>query len=198
MECEVDALLALRAQVNKQLGEAGVKLSVNDFIVKAAALALRKVPAVNASWMGDFVRVYHNVDVNVAVQTPGGLMVPFVADADSKGLAAISAEVKGLAARAKAGKLQPAEFMGGTFTISNLGMYGVRQFAAIVNPPQAAILAVGASSPKVVKAADGGYKEVQSMLVTLSCDHRVVDGAVGAEWLQAFKGLVEAPLTMMV
>ncbi|KAI8465211.1 MAG: dihydrolipoamide acetyltransferase [Monoraphidium minutum] len=198
MEVEVDALMALRGQVNKQLGADGVKLSVNDFIVKAAALALRKVPAMNSSWMGDFVRTYHNVDINVAVQTPGGLMVPFVADADAKGLAAISAEVRALAAKAKAGKLQPSEFMGGTFTISNLGMFGIRQFAAIVNPPQAAILAVGAAAPKLARGPGGELKEVQSMFVTLSCDHRVVDGAVGAEWLQAFKGHVESPLTMMV
>jgi len=236
MEVSVDALSALRAQVNEGLAAAAAadaaggrggapaggaggaqkaaKLSVNDFIVKAAALACKRVPEVNASWMGDFVRRYHRVDVNVAVMTPAGLMVPFVAGAEAKGVAAIGAEVRDLAARAKAGALRPAEFVGGTFTVSNLGMYGIKQFAAIVNPPQAAILAVGAALPKVVRAAaaggaagaaggggggsNGGWRESQVVLATLSCDHRVVDGAVGAEWLRAFKHYIENPLTMLV
>lgn len=152
----------------------------------------------NASWQGDFIRQYHNIDINVAVQTPIGLMVPFVRDADAKGLTAISSEVRSLAAKAKDGKLAPAEFMGGTFTISNLGMFGVKQFAAIVNPPQAAILAVGGTDKKVVLNKAGGYGEVSVLLATLSCDHRVVDGAVGAEWLQAFKGYIENPLSMLI
>jgi pyruvate dehydrogenase E2 component (dihydrolipoamide acetyltransferase) len=209
MEVGMDALTALRAQVNDGLAaaaeggsggdkkSAAPKLSVNDFIVKAAALACKRVPEVNASWMGDFVRRYHRVDVNVAVMTPAGLMVPFVAGAEAKGVAAIGAEVRSLAAKAKAGALAPSEFMGGTFTVSNLGMYGIKQFAAIVNPPQAAILAVGAALPKVVRAGDS-WREAHVMLATLSCDHRVVDGAVGAEWLRAFKHYVENPLTMLV
>jgi pyruvate dehydrogenase E2 component (dihydrolipoamide acetyltransferase) len=230
MEVGMDALTALRAQANEGLvaeavaaaaggdkaaaaaaAKAAPKLSVNDFIVKAAALACKRVPEVNASWMGDHVRRFHRVDVNVAVMTPAGLMVPFVAGAEKKGVAAIGREVRSLAARAKAGALSPAEFMGGTFTVSNLGMYGIKQFAAIVNPPQAAILAVGAALPKVVRAAAGGgggggggaggegaWREAHVMLATLSCDHRVVDGAVGAEWLRAFKHYVENPLTMLV
>eukprot|EP00878_Enallax_costatus_P023706 GHUV01025240.1.p1 GENE.GHUV01025240.1~~GHUV01025240.1.p1 ORF type:complete len:198 (+),score=65.23 GHUV01025240.1:581-1174(+) len=197
MECEIDNLMQAREQLNVSLAGTA-KLSVNDFIVKAAALTCRKVPAVNASWMGDFVRQYHNVDVNVAVNSPAGLMVPFVRNADKKGLLDISNEVKSLAGKAKEGKLQPHEFVGGTFTISNLGMYGIKQFAAIVNPPQAAILAVGAVQPKVVLDDEEGYTEVKVMNVTLSCDHRVVDGAVGAEWLKAFKQYIENPLLMMV
>eukprot|EP00775_Hariotina_reticulata_P012800 gene12800-12928_t len=197
MECQLDQLLQARTALNASLA-GSAKLSVNDFIVKAAALACKKVPAVNASWMGDFIRQYNNVDVNVAVASPAGLMVPFVRDADRKGLLAISEEVKGLAAKAKEGRLQPQEFLGGTFTISNLGMFGIKQFAAIVNPPQAAILAVGAALPKVVEVAEDEFAEVQVMNVTLSCDHRVVDGAVGAEWLKAFKQYIENPLLMMI
>ncbi|KAF8068297.1 pdhC [Scenedesmus sp. PABB004] len=193
MECELDALLAARESLNVALAGRG-KLSVNDFIVKAAALACRAVPAVNASWRGDVIRQFHNVDVNVAVASPAGLMVPFVRDADTKGLLAISQEVKALAAKAKEGRLSPAEFMGGTFTISNLGMFGVKQFAAIVNPPQAAILAVGAALPKVVSVGPDEFAEATVMHVTLSCDHRVIDGAVGAEWLKAFKQLIENPV----
>lgn len=198
-EVAVDSLLALREQVNASLAAAGAgKLSVNDFIIKAAALALKKVPAINSSWRGDVIREYSNVDINVAVQTPIGLMVPFVKDADKKSLLTISTEVKELAAKAKEGKLKPEEFTGGTFTISNLGMFGVKQFCAIVNPPQAAILAVGGSQSKVVKTADGKFVTAQTLNVTLSLDHRVVDGALGAQWLQAFKAYVESPLTMVV
>eukprot|EP00879_Flechtneria_rotunda_P008549 GHRR01008956.1.p1 GENE.GHRR01008956.1~~GHRR01008956.1.p1 ORF type:complete len:567 (+),score=255.19 GHRR01008956.1:268-1968(+) len=196
-ECELDRLLEAREALNVSLAGTA-KLSVNDFIVKAAALSCKKVPAVNASWMGDFIRQYHNIDINVAVASPAGLMVPFVPGADRKGLLAISEEVKALAGKAKQGKLQPHEFMGGTFTISNLGMYGIKQFAAIVNPPQAAILAVGAALPKVLEVEEGEFAEVQVMNVTLSCDHRVVDGAVGAEWMKAFKQYIENPLLMMV
>ena len=148
--------------------------------------------------MGDVIRQYHHVDINVAVQTPAGLMVPFVRDADAKGLAAIAGEVKSLAGRAKEGKLAPADFVGGTFTISNLGMFGVKQFCAIVNPPQAAILAVGGTDKKVVATKAGGFAETSVMLCTLSCDHRVIDGAAGAEWLAAFRGFVENPLSMLI
>lgn len=198
MEVNVSQLLKLRAQINESAAAGGTKLSVNDFIIKASALALKKAPGMNASWMGDFIRQYSNVDINVAVQTPVGLMVPFLRDADQKGLTAISSEVKVLAGKAKEGKLQPHEFTGGTFTISNLGMYGIKQFSAIVNPPQAAILAVGGTDKKVVVTKGGEFEEISVMLCTLSCDHRVVDGAIGAEWLQAFKGYVENPLTMLI
>ncbi|CAL8471164.1 g10706 [Coccomyxa elongata] len=198
VDLNADRLLKLRAQLNESLAVSGQKLSVNDFIIKASAMALRKVPEVNASWYPDFIRVYHNIDVSVAVQTPGGLMVPVVRDADVLGLAEISATVKELAQKAKAGKLRPEEFTGGTFSISNLGMYGISEFAAIINPPQAAILAVGATQQKVVAQPGGGFAESAVMSVTMSCDHRVVDGALGAQWLQAFRGYIEDPATMLL
>ena len=156
------------------------------------------MPDVNASWLGDKIRRYSQVDVSVAVQTEAGLMVPILRGADGKGLDAISAEVRALAAKARAGKLVPHDFTGGTFTISNMGMLGVKSFAAIVNPPQAAILAVGASRPEVVQLPGGGFGSVSVMNVTLSCDHRVVDGAIGAAWLAAFKQRIEAPMTMLL
>jgi pyruvate dehydrogenase E2 component (dihydrolipoamide acetyltransferase) len=195
LDVRMDALLAARAALNAG-GER--KLSLNDLIIKAAALACKAVPDVNAAWLGDKIRRYAAVDVSVAVQTDAGLMVPIVRSADAKGLDAISAEVRALAAKARAGKLAPADFTGGTFTISNMGMLGVKSFAAIVNPPQAAILAVGATRAEVVALPAGGYASVSVMNVTLSCDHRVVDGAVGAAWLAAFKGRIEAPLTMLL
>ncbi|KAK9806151.1 hypothetical protein WJX72_003310 [[Myrmecia] bisecta] len=200
VDCRVDKLLALRGQLNEALlaSKADGKISVNDFIIKASALALRKVPGVNASWFPDFIRVYHNVDISVAVQAPQGLMVPVLRDADARGLAEISKGVKELATKAKEGKLKPDEFTGGTFTISNLGMYGVTNFAAIINPPQAAILAVGAAGKRVVATSTGGFEEASVMSVTMSCDHRVVDGAMGAQWLQAFRGYIEDPVTMML
>ncbi|GLI66343.1 hypothetical protein VaNZ11_010121 [Volvox africanus] len=203
MECRVDEMLKLRERINA-LNSAGQKsgiggaapipkLSVNDFIIKAAAKALKEVPGVNASWFPDFIRQYNNVDISVAVQTPTGLQVPIVKNADLKSLGAISAEIRALAAKAKEGKLLPEDYVGGTFTVSNLGMYGIKQFAAIINPPQAAIMAVGATMP-VVALVNGVAKEVPTVLVTLSCDHRVVDGAMGAEWLAAFKAQIENPL----
>ncbi|PSC68851.1 Dihydrolipoyllysine-residue acetyltransferase component of pyruvate dehydrogenase mitochondrial [Micractinium conductrix] len=199
VSARVDALQRFRQQLNETLAAGGGgKLSLNDFVIKASALALRKVPEANASWFPEYIRQYHNVDCSVAVQTPLGLMVPIVKDADRKGLAAIAAEVKELAGRAKEGKLRPEEFTGGTFTISNLGMYGVSQFAAIVNPPQACILAVGTTEPRVVPAAAGGFEEASYLTCTLSCDHRVIDGAVGAQWLQAFRGYLENPATMLL
>ena len=198
-EVNVDALLKMRAELNGRaaLTGDGVKLSVNDFIVKAAALACRKVPDANSSWMDNAIRRYNYVDMSIAVSTDTGLITPVVKDADIKGLSAISAETKELANRARQNKLQPSEYQGGTFTISNLGMFGVTQFAAIINPPQAAILAIGGAAGKVVKVG-AEFKEVQVMNVTLSCDHRVVDGAVGAQWLQAFKGYIENPVTMLL
>jgi len=201
-ECIVDKLLKIRADLNAK-GEGKYKLSVNDFIVKAAALSLRKKPIANSAWMGDFIRRYHNVDINVAVSTDDGLFTPIVFDADKKGLISISQNVKDLATKAKEKKLQPSEFQGGTFTISNLGMYGIKQFAAVINPPQACILAVGGTEKKVIpneSKAPGAepYSVASVMAVTLSCDHRVVDGAVGAEWLQVFKDLIEDPVKMLL
>mmetsp|Transcript_39018 Transcript_39018/g.98816 ORF Transcript_39018/g.98816 Transcript_39018/m.98816 type:complete len:240 (-) Transcript_39018:860-1579(-) len=198
VDCKVDNMMSLRSQLNKSLEAQGIKISVNDFVIKAAAAALMAVPEVNASWQGDFIRQYKSVDMSVAVQTDVGLMVPIVKDADRKGLAAISADVQRLAAKAKEGKLAPAEFMGGTFTISNLGMFGIKSFSAIINPPQACILAIGGADKKVMMGSDGQFKEETVVNVTLSCDHRVVDGAVGATWLKAFKGYIENPLTLML
>jgi pyruvate dehydrogenase E2 component (dihydrolipoamide acetyltransferase) len=201
MDCTVDEILALRKRLNERKG-ADYKLSVNDFVIKAAALALKQVPEVNSSWQGTSIRQYNYVDISVAVSTDGGLITPIVKDADIKGFAAISDDVKGLAERARTNKLTPEEYVGGTFTISNLGMYGVSSFSAIINPPQAAILAVGGSKPMVMSRinSDGEkeFVEKQVMSVTLSCDHRVVDGAVGAQWLQRFKGYIEDPLTMLL
>jgi len=201
VSCRIDRLTALRQQLNATLAAmpSGGKLSVNDFVIKASALALRQVPEVNSAWHGDFIRQYHNVDCSVAVQTPSGLMVPIVRGADRKGLAAISSEVRDLATRAKERKLRPEEFTGGTFTVSNLGMFGISQFAAIVNPPQSSILAVGGAEKRVVAGEkDGVFEEGTFMNVTLSCDHRVVDGAAGAQWLQAFKRFIEDPASMLL
>lgn len=198
IDCEIDRLMKLRKDLNAATGATGgPKISVNDFVVKSAALACAAVPEVNAAWMGDFVRQYSDVDISVAVQTDTGLMVPIVFGAHDKSIGEISSEIKALAGKAKEGKLQPHEFQGGTFTISNLGMFGVKQFAAIVNPPQACILAVGGAQ-KVPKLVDGELQEASTVTVTLSCDHRVVDGAVGAQWLQAFKGFMEEPVTIML
>ena len=198
--CRIDTLSALRAKLNESLAATdGGKISMNDFVIKASAMALKKVPEANASWHEDFIRQYNSVNCSVAVQTPAGLMVPVVRNADKKGLAAISADVKSLAQRAREGKLMPDESADGTFTVSNLGMFGVTQFSAIVNPPQACILAVGSAEKKVVPSADGaGFEQGTFVTVTLSCDHRVIDGAVGAQWLQAFKGYIEDPASMLL
>lgn len=201
VEVKVDNLLKLRSELNKKLEEKGVKLSVNDFIIKASAAALKAVPTVNSSWTDEFVRQYKYVDISVAVSTDAGLITPIVVDADKRGLADISSKVKELAGKARSNQLKPQEFQGGTFTISNLGMFGVNQFAAIVNPPQAAILAVGTTVQKVVPALASSEKEfeVANMLtVTLSCDHRVVDGAVGAQWLAEFKKFMEDPTLLLL
>jgi len=193
IDCVIDEIVKVR----KELAETGVKVSVNDFVVKASALALRKVPQANASWTDEAIRLYENVDISVAVATPEGLITPIVRNADKKGLAAISAEVKDLAARAKAKKLKLEEFQGGGFSISNLGMYGIKEFSAIVNPPQVCILAVGAGSERAV-VKNGALAIANVMTCTLSCDHRVVDGAVGAEFLQAFQALIENPIRMLL
>jgi pyruvate dehydrogenase E2 component (dihydrolipoamide acetyltransferase) len=199
IDCEIDELLKLRKQLNAkaEAAKADYKLSVNDFVIRAAALALRKVPGANVSWTDDAVLQHNTVDISVAVAIPGGLITPIVKNADHKGLAAISREMKDLAARAKDGKLRPEEFQGGTFSISNLGMYGIRQFEAVINPPQAAILAVGAGEERAI-VKQGALAIATVMSVTLSSDHRVVDGALAAEWLQAFKGLISDPLTMLL
>ncbi len=197
IDCRIDALLKLRVDLNARAEKDGVKLSVNDLVIKAAAIALRKVPAANASYTDAAIRRYKTVDISVAVAIPDGLITPIVKNADLKGLSQISAEMKDLATRARAGKLKPVEFLGGTFSISNLGLYGIREFAAVINPPQGAILAVGAGEPRPV-VQDGALAIATVMTVTLSVDHRVVDGAVGAEYLAAFKKLVEDPLAMML
>ncbi|MEZ5863193.1 MAG: pyruvate dehydrogenase complex dihydrolipoamide acetyltransferase [Geminicoccaceae bacterium] len=196
VDCELDALLKLRKDLNERPG-ADYKLSVNDLIIKATAIAIRQKPAVNSIWGGDKVYQLTDVDVSVAVAIDGGLITPIIRKADQKGLATISAEMKDLATRAKAGKLKPEEFQGGGFSLSNLGMYGIKDFAAVINPPQACILAVGAGEQRPV-VKNGALAIATVMSVTLSVDHRVVDGALGAEWLQAFKKLVEDPISLML
>lgn len=195
VDCRMDALLALRSQANHG---GAVKLSVNDFIVRAAALALREVPEVNASWHDDDIEYHAGADVSVAVATDGGLVTPIVRDADVKSLSAVSGEIAELAGRAKINRLKPEEFTGGSLTVSNLGMYGISQFAAIINPPQAAILAVGAAERRPVVDDDGQLAAATVMTVTLSADHRVVDGAVGARWLAAFRALIENPVRILL
>ncbi len=196
IDCELDALLELRSRLNARPG-ADYKLSVNDFVIKAVALAIRRKPDVNASFGGDRIYRYRSIDISVAVATPGGLITPIVREADRKGLSTISNEMRDLAARAREGKLKPEEFQGGGFSISNLGMYGIREFAAVINPPQACILAVGAGEKRaVVKNDELAIATV--MTCTLSVDHRVVDGALGAEFLQEFRKLIEDPLALLV
>ncbi len=196
VDCEIDALLALRKDLNAR-GDGEFKLSVNDLVIKAAALALMKVPAANASWAGDGIKYYKTADVAVAVALDGGLITPIVRSAEQKGLSTISAEMKELAGRARDGKLRPEEFQGGTFSVSNLGMYGIKQFEAVINTPQGCILAVGAGEQRPV-VKDGTLGIATVMSCTLSVDHRSVDGAVGAEYMAAFKKLIEDPMTMML
>jgi pyruvate dehydrogenase E2 component (dihydrolipoamide acetyltransferase) len=200
MDIEIDALLKLRAELNAKSpkeGDSAFKLSVNDLVIKAAALTLRRVPKVNASWTDENLVLYDDVDISVAVSIPDGLITPIVRRADQKGLAAISNEMKDLAARAKSGKLKPEEFQGGGFSISNMGMYGVSDFSAIINPPQAAILAVSAGLQRPV-VKDGALAVATVMTCTMSVDHRVVDGALGAEWMAEFKRIMEDPLSLML
>ena len=200
IDCELDALLKLRGELNAKSpkdGAGAYKLSVNDLVIKAAAITLRRMPKVNAAWADDGAVMFEDVDVSVAVSIPDGLITPIVKQADRKGLVAISSEMKDLAARAKSGKLKLEEFQGGSFSISNMGMYGVSQFAAIINPPQAGILAVPAGTQRAV-VKDGALAIATVMTVTLSVDHRIIDGALAAEWLQEFKRIVEDPLQMML
>jgi pyruvate dehydrogenase E2 component (dihydrolipoamide acetyltransferase) len=195
IDCEIDALLKIRTELNAKSD--AYRISVNDFAIRAAALALRQVPAANASWSDEAILLWDTVDIAVAVALDDGLITPIVKMADRKGLAAIASETKDLVARARAGKLKLEEFQGGTFSISNLGMYGVREFAAVINPPHGGILAVGAGEQRPV-AKNGALTVATVMSCTLSCDHRAVDGAVGAQFLAAFKKLVEDPLTMLL
>ena len=200
MDIELDALLDLRAKLNARApkdGPGAYKLSVNDLIIKAAAVTLRRVPGVAASWTEDAILRFNEIDISVAVAIPDGLITPIVRNADTKGLAAISNEMKDLGARAKAGKLKPEEFQGGGFSISNMGMYGVSHFAAIINPPQAGILAVGAGTQRAV--VKGGALAIATVMTCqLSVDHRVIDGSLAAEWMAAFKAIVEDPLSLML
>ncbi|MDA8649747.1 pyruvate dehydrogenase complex dihydrolipoamide acetyltransferase [Alphaproteobacteria bacterium] len=196
VDCVIDNLLEARKALNANAAE-GIKISVNDMIIRAAAMALIAVPEANASWEGENTRRFRHADIAMAVAIDGGLITPIVWAAEQKGLAALSQVTADLAARARDGKLAASEYTGGSFTISNLGMFGVREFAAVINPPHGGILAVGAGEQRPV-VIDGNLAVATVMSVTLSADHRAVDGAVGASWLQAFKGFVENPVTMLL
>ena len=197
IDLEIDGLLAARGKINSLLESQGVKVSVNDIIIKAVAVALKRVPEANASYTPEGIAMHKHADIAVAVAIDGGLITPIVRAAETKGLAQISAEVKDLAARAKAKKLKPEEFQGGTFSVSNLGMFGIKAFASIINEPQGAIMSVGAGEQRAV-VKNGQLAVATVMTVTLTCDHRVVDGAIGARFLAAFKPLIEEPLTLLV
>ena len=198
IECDIDNLFNMRKDLNERGAKDGsYKLSVNDFIIRAAALALKKVPAANASWTDAATLRYHSADISVAVAVKNGLITPIVRNAGGKGLAEISVEMKDLAGRAHEGKLAPEEYQGGTFSISNLGMFGIKEFSAVINPPQGAILAIGAGEQRPI-VKDGALSVATMMTCTLSCDHRVVDGAIGAKLLNEFKGLIEDPITMLL
>jgi pyruvate dehydrogenase E2 component (dihydrolipoamide acetyltransferase) len=197
---EIDALLKLRADLNAKSAKEGpgaFKLSVNDLIIKACAVAVRRHPNVNSTYTEEAIIQYTDVDISIAVAIPDGLITPIIRKADQLGLAAISNAMKDLGARAKTGKLKPEEFQGGGFSISNLGMFGIPEFSAIINPPQSAILAVGAGEPRAV-VKNGAIAIATIMTVTLSCDHRVVDGALGAEFLSTLKSIIEDPLSLML
>jgi pyruvate dehydrogenase E2 component (dihydrolipoamide acetyltransferase) len=201
-DLDIGRLVTMREEANKAAPESNgipaYKLSLNDFIIKAWAAALVRIPAANAVWAQDRILRFKHADIGIAVAIEGGLITPVIRNADVKPVTTISAEMRDLAVRARARKLMPAEYQGGASAISNLGMYDVREFAAIINPPHATILAVGASRRAPVESEDGGVKFISQISVTLSCDHRVVDGALGAELLAAFKGYVEKPVTMLV
>jgi pyruvate dehydrogenase E2 component (dihydrolipoamide acetyltransferase) len=196
-EVRLDALMAFREQLNKGLEARGVKLSVNDFIIKACAIALQAVPDANAVWAGDRILKLKPSDVAVAVAVEGGLFTPVLRDADKKTMSALSAEMKDLATRAKTKKLAPHEYQGGSFAISNLGMMGIENFDAVINPPHGAILAVGAGVKKPVVLADGSLGVATVMSMTLSVDHRVIDGALGAEFLKVVVESLENPISML-
>jgi pyruvate dehydrogenase E2 component (dihydrolipoamide acetyltransferase) len=195
IDCEIDELLRIRKVLND--GDKDLNVSVNDFVIRAAGLALRQVPAANASWSDDAIILWERADIAMAVALEDGLITPIIRGADLKGLKQIAAETKDLAARARAGKLKLEEFQGGTFSISNLGMYGIREFGAVINPPHGGILAVGAGAPRPV-VKNGQLAVATVMSCTLSADHRAVDGAVGAQFLQAFKRLIDEPSRMLL
>jgi pyruvate dehydrogenase E2 component (dihydrolipoamide acetyltransferase) len=202
-DLDAGRLIAMREEANAaaprdKTGQPAFKLSLNDFIIKAWAAALQRIPAANAVWAGDCILRFRNSDIGIAVALDGGLITPVIRNADSKSVTTISAEMRDLADRARQKKLRPNEYRGGSSAISNLGMYGVREFSAIINPPHATILAVGATRRAPVEAEDGSVKFISQMTVTLSCDHRVVDGALGAELLAAFRNFIEKPVTALV
>ncbi|MDY0874392.1 pyruvate dehydrogenase complex dihydrolipoamide acetyltransferase [Dongia rigui] len=200
VDCEIDKLLKLREEVNAASpkdGPGAYKVSVNDFVIKASAVALMQVPTANASWSDDGVKMYKSADISVAVAIPGGLITPILRHADKKRITELSMEMKELAGRAKQGKLKPEDYTGGSFSVSNLGMFGIKSFSAVINPPQACILAVGAGEERAV-VKNGQLTVANVMTCTLSVDHRAVDGAIGAEFLAAFKRLIEQPLAMLV
>ncbi|MGC6440252.1 MAG: pyruvate dehydrogenase complex dihydrolipoamide acetyltransferase [Candidatus Puniceispirillaceae bacterium] len=196
VDCEIDTLLAARKALNEKAPE-GVKISVNDMVIRASAMALKAVPDVNGWFEEEGCRYFDTADICMAVALDGGLITPIIPAVETLGLAEISQKSKDLAKRARDGKLAPEEYTGGGFTISNLGMFGVKEFSAVINPPQGAILAVGAGTQRPV-VKDGQLSIATVMTVTLSCDHRIVDGALGAQWLQAFKGYIEQPVTMLL
>ncbi len=196
IDLELDALLEARTRINAGLEASGVKVSVNDLIIRCAALALKRVPMANASYTPQGIAVHHHADIAVAVAIDGGLITPIIRAAETKGLAQIATEMKDLAARARARKLKPEEFQGGTFSISNLGMFGIKSFASIINEPQGAILSVGAGEKRAVVHGDS-LAIATVMTVTMTCDHRVLNGTIGAQWLNDFKALVEDPLMML-
>jgi pyruvate dehydrogenase E2 component (dihydrolipoamide acetyltransferase) len=196
IDCEIDGLLASRAKVNAMLEKSGVKVSVNDFVIKASAMALKAVPEANASYTPEGIAMHHHADVAMAVAIDGGLITPIIRSAELKSLSQIATESKDLAKRARDRKLKPEEFQGGTFSVSNLGMFGIKAFASIINEPQGAIMSVGAGEQRPV-VKNGQLAVATVMTVTLTCDHRVVDGAVGAKFLQAFKAMIEDPVTML-
>ncbi|KAI6128838.1 dihydrolipoamide acetyltransferase, partial [Pisolithus croceorrhizus] len=202
MEIDMDEVLKLREVLNKLLEEKdeSVELTVNDFILKAVACALADVPEANTAWLGDVIRQYNKADISMAVATPTGLVAPIIKGVGSKGLAAISGEAKALVKKVRDGRLIPQELLGATFTVSNLGMFGIDHFTAIIDPPQSCNLAVGRMKPSIVPCLkeERGFKIVNIMKVTLSSDHRVVDSAVGARWMAVFKGYLENPLTLML
>ena len=196
VDCEIDRLLQIRQELNDAL-EGKAKVSVNDMIIKACGLALQKIPKANASWSDEGILYYDRADVSVAVAIDGGLITPIIKGANLKPLPAISQEIKDLATRAREGKLKPHEYEGGTFSLSNLGMYGIKEFSAIINPPQGCILAIGAGEPRPI-VRNGKLEVATLMTCTLSVDHRVIDGAIGAEFMQALKGIIESPLKLIL